>query len=96
MYVKKKKMGQNQGPNLFQDQIQDFENEQGSQLKQGENSIETPTENTLNSNIIPGLTPERLEWLREIVEANTVQISIVGLFTCSFHAIVQLINTLSP
>jgi hypothetical protein len=48
-----------------------------------------------HSTVIPGLTPEKLEWLREIVEANTVQISILGMFTCSFHSVLQLLNTLS-
>lgn len=50
---------------------------------------------TAYSTLIPGLTPERLQWLREVVEANTVQISILGLFSCSFHSILQLVNTLS-
>lgn len=49
----------------------------------------------VHSAIIPGLTPEKLEWLKEVIEANTVQISIVGLFTCSFHSVLQLVNTLS-
>jgi hypothetical protein len=48
----------------------------------------------VHSAIIPGLTPEKLEWLREVIEANTTQISIFGLFTCSFYSTFQAISTL--
>jgi hypothetical protein len=60
-------------------------------VDQAKELLNSPPITTAHSTIIPGLTPERLQWLREIVEANTVQICILGLFSSAFYSIQQLI-----